>query len=289
MKNNSPKLRRSSPADIQVPDGRVRMLESHHEEGFRMKRGSWPFHKCCWVAMGSGRVESEGNSYLIQKDDFLLLPAGTPHRFVDELKDPLTLVMFCISETYVRFDRNPELFDLWTTLNRTWGSEGSACAKTAFHHTSMIAGFRSALREQSEKSCGWETVLEAEANRLIIRWSRGYLEPRSSHVSSSLQTVQGAMSYVKARPYEDFRIEDLSERCRLSPRRFTDLVKQVTGETFSTFLNQQRVRYACHRLDETKHIIYACHEAGYNDLSYFYRVFKKVTGVTPGQYIQTNR
>ena len=77
----------------------------------------------------------------------------------------------------------------------------------------------------------------------------------------------------------------MAERCDLSPRRFTALFKDQTGQTFSHYLNQLRVEYAQQRLQQTGHILYACYESGFNDPAYFYRVFKKHTGQTPGQYL----
>jgi len=71
-----------------------------------------------------------------------------------------------------------------------------------------------------------------------------------------------------------------------SPRRFTALFKEQTGLTLNNYLNQRRIEHACRRLDETGHILYACHESGFNDLAYFYRVFKKISKMTPGQYLR---
>jgi len=102
-----------------------------------------------------------------------------------------------------------------------------------------------------------------------------------------MRTVEGAIEYIDGHPYQAMQIGDMAERCGLSPRRFTDLFKQRTGMTFSHYLNRRRIRYACERLDETGHILYACHESGFNDLAYFYRVFKKHTGLTPGEYLKS--
>jgi hypothetical protein len=44
-------LRRKLPARVDVPEGEIRMVESHHAADFVMEMGTWPFHKICWVVL----------------------------------------------------------------------------------------------------------------------------------------------------------------------------------------------------------------------------------------------
>ena len=100
-KREERKSRMSGPLSIRVPEGQVRVLESHHSVDFEMELSSWEFHKICWVAVGKGMLETASKCTSIRANDFLLLPAGWPHRFVDDPKDPLTLVILCISKQFL--------------------------------------------------------------------------------------------------------------------------------------------------------------------------------------------
>lgn len=279
-------LRRRRPASVDLPEGKVRVLESHHAVDFEMELGDWPFHKICWVAVGTGHLEHGTGATRIQPDDFLLLPAGWAHRFVDHPGDPLTLVILCLSPNLLEQEAGLEIQEFWETALDRHPPTQPACARSAFHRGSLVELFRLALREQGDRKTGWETILRDVASRVLIRTIRGHCEARERHAPSSTQTVRGAIEYIDAHPYEALQIGDMAERCGLSPRRFTDIFKQQSGETFSHYLNRQRIRYACERLDETGHILYACHESGFNDVAYFYRVFKKYIGRTPGEYLE---
>jgi AraC-like DNA-binding protein len=46
------------------------------------------------------------------------------------------------------------------------------------------------------------------------------------------------------------------------------------------------VEFAQKRLLETGNVLFSALDAGFGDLSNFYRVFKKETGLTPRQYIE---
>jgi len=279
-------LRRTEPARIDVPEGQVRVLESHHAKGFEMALSAWPFHKICWVAVGRGLLEYTGGSSPIQADDFLFLPANWPHRFVDDWSEPLTLVVICISGKYLSDTRNQQLLELWESSLAQNALGRPHSARTAFHRSNLIESFRLALWEQGNKRPGWETALETVACQVILRFARNSCEPSENQSQFSLRAVEGAIEYIDTHVYEHLRIEEMAARSNLSPRRFTDLFKQRTGLTFSHYLNRKRIDYACQRLDETGHILYACHGSGFNDLAYFYRVFKKLTGMTPGQYVR---
>jgi AraC-like DNA-binding protein len=278
-------LRREVPAGIDLPEGKVRVLESHHAANFEMERGVWPFHKICWVAVGRGSLESNAGCAPIARNDFLLLPADWSHRFVDNPREPLTLVILCISKSYLGVVASSQAAQLWCHALEAYPVGAPVCARSAFHLNALIEQFRLALREQNNRSMGWEIALAAVADQLLISLGRGYFEASAKHDNSNFQAVEDAIEYIRAQPYERLQIGDMAERCHLSPRRFTDLFKQQTGRTFSQYLNEERIRYACRRLDETGHILYACHESGFKDLEYFYRVFGKTMGMTPGQYL----
>jgi len=252
-----------------------------------MEPGIWPFHKICWVAVGRGTLESEDGSENLVKDDFLLLPAGWSHRFVDRPGKPLTLVIFCLSKGFVGEEDSRQITSLWKGVLQHHRAGVAVCAQSAFHRHALIEQFRMGLREQENRSVGWETALEAVAGRVLVCFGRRYCESRVDHRESSSSTVAGAAEYLRSHPYERLQIEEVAKRCGISARRFTELFKKQTGKTFSHYLNHERIRYACRRLEETGHILYACHESGFNDLAYFYRVFKNEMEMTPGQFLES--
>ncbi|HKJ91247.1 MAG TPA: hypothetical protein VJ960_08965, partial [Oceanipulchritudo sp.] len=152
-------LRRRDPATIDLPEGKVRVLESHHAADFEMETGAWPFHKICWVAVGSGQLESGKGLSPLSRDDFLLLPASWPHRFIDSPENPLTLVILCLSPAYLSRDPEGHLEVFWEEALRHHPPGQPACARSAFHRSSLVELFRLALREQGNRRPGWETAL----------------------------------------------------------------------------------------------------------------------------------
>ena len=76
----------------------------------------------------------------------------------------------------------------------------------------------------------------------------------------------------------------------MSRRRFTQLFREVTGSTWADHLADLRVGYARQLLEETdRSIVAIAFESGFEDLSSFYRAFKKRTGLAPNRWRQEHR
>ncbi|MFZ5966117.1 MAG: helix-turn-helix transcriptional regulator [Bacillota bacterium] len=80
-------------------------------------------------------------------------------------------------------------------------------------------------------------------------------------------------------------LNEISEYIGINPSYFSDLFREITNESFSSYLNSIRVKKAKDFLKMTKLTIqdigYKC---GFNSAQNFNRVFKKYAQITPKQY-----
>lgn len=83
----------------------------------------------------------------------------------------------------------------------------------------------------------------------------------------------------------DIMLEEVAKICNLTPAAFCRYFKGKTQKNFSRFLNELRIGHACRLLqDEKVPIKNLCYECGYNNPVNFFKFFKLITGVTPGEY-----
>ena len=75
----------------------------------------------------------------------------------------------------------------------------------------------------------------------------------------------------------------------ISRTAFNQLFPMVAGTTFKQYLTALRIEQA-KRLTAVPSLSFAeiAQMVGYNDFSTFYRNFRKVTGLSPAQYRETN-
>lgn len=92
-------------------------------------------------------------------------------------------------------------------------------------------------------------------------------------------------TYTLSNYKKDITLEEIALISNLSVTSFCRYFKLMTKKTFYDFLIEIRISHACRMLVENKlptEII--CFDCGFNNVSNFYRHFKKVTSITPLEY-----
>jgi len=85
------------------------------------------------------------------------------------------------------------------------------------------------------------------------------------------------------------QVEEVAALCNLSKPAFCRYFKKATGTTFTNFLNQYRISQAKRLLLTGQNISETCYDCGFESLSYFNRIFKKVTGENPSEFKRKHR
>jgi YesN/AraC family two-component response regulator len=80
----------------------------------------------------------------------------------------------------------------------------------------------------------------------------------------------------------------IANKVNLSVPAFCRYFKKATKLTYTDFVNQNRINFAKKLLLQNKQVTEACFEAGFENLSYFNRAFKKITGESPSHFKKRN-
>jgi two-component system response regulator YesN len=94
-----------------------------------------------------------------------------------------------------------------------------------------------------------------------------------------------AMNYIRRNYNNDLSLEKVAQNIYISPYYLSHLFKEELNITFVEYLTMVRVEEAKKLLSSPSMSILAiASEVGYEDASYFSKVFKKTTGLSPNQY-----
>ncbi len=91
----------------------------------------------------------------------------------------------------------------------------------------------------------------------------------------------------------ELTIDELSNVMGVNKHHLSQVINSTTGSNFFHFVNKYRVLEFQQVLKENRYPNYsltgAALECGFNSSSSFYSIFKKYTGMTPKQYISSNK
>ncbi len=84
-------------------------------------------------------------------------------------------------------------------------------------------------------------------------------------------------------------IDEVARMTGYSKYHFCSRFKSLTGMTYLNYLNAVRVSYACLMLQKGESVQSVCRATGFENVSYFIQVFKKIQHMTPHQYASQYR
>lgn len=100
------------------------------------------------------------------------------------------------------------------------------------------------------------------------------------------KVILSALKYVEEN-YKDANLTELAHSLNQSVCQLSRMVKASTGFTFKQLLQQKRLHKSVQLLMQTKlPILDIITAVGYDNTSYFYRIFKEQFGVSPKEYRQ---
>lgn len=101
----------------------------------------------------------------------------------------------------------------------------------------------------------------------------------------SLDKIKQILVYIEEHYQEPIRIEDAAGALHISPSHFMKYFKQAMGCSFISYLNEYRLSKASRLLlRSSAPILEIAQETGFDNLSYFNRIFKQKFGTTPSRY-----
>ena len=121
---------------------------------------------------------------------------------------------------------------------------------------------------------------------LLVAVIRSYLDHHDRKPSESLSNpIKTACRIMENHLEQEIRIEELAQKVGLSTtafyKRFADELHLTPGE----YLAQRKIHQAKILLRQSKlNITTIAHRLGYSSSQYFATIFKKTTGLTPGQF-----
>lgn len=113
--------------------------------------------------------------------------------------------------------------------------------------------------------------------------SEGFVNTFKKNQNESLDKTY---EYIFENFNKSISLNDVAEIANMNASAFSRFFKRVNRKTFSRYLNEVRIGYACKQLIENKSkIATICYESGYNNISNFNRQFRAIKNMSPSEYV----
>lgn len=160
------------------------------------------------------------------------------------------------------------------------------------HYTSRITGkyelivdrLRLIHQQWQDKQPYYQTLCEALLKELFVYLHREWDQDAPS--TATVQLVEQMKGYIQNHYREHVTKDELAACISRSPNYAAALFRKVTGQTISEFVHATRIKTAIYMLRHSALTVTEISEfIGYNDPSYFYRVFRRLTGLVPTDFV----
>lgn len=161
-------------------------------------------------------------------------------------------------------------------------------------YINLIEAFNVCLREENmgvkEDTDPYRQVLDAEDIGEIGLIAGDYFKESISRVLKLSEDknrfcINQALEYINSYYDREISLQFIGEKVGLNPSYFSRFFKKETGESFIDYLTRVRIERSKQLLSRGMKAFDVAEKVGYPNYTYFSKLFKKVVGVNPSDYV----
>lgn len=233
-------------------------------------------------ATGAQRIVGDSVEYIAEKDLVLIANPELKHAWKDgNCKNKN------IHEITIQF--HPQLFEQFEHKNQF------SSILALFHRASKGLSFGPNTIEKIQpllqiitmETDGFYSVMRLFILLYELSKSEDYRQLSSGGTIEMNRTndlLKQLYEFVNENIAKDIRITEIARALNMSRSTFARFLSTHTQMNFTDYLIDFRIKTATLKLKEGVSIAQVSEECGFNSVSYFYRVFKKMKGINPAEF-----
>ena len=253
------------------------------------------FSRIYWMEEGEAQVTFSGKKHNLTEGHLYLIPALTSH--YDHCDGTFR-------QYYIHFiDRTKHIIEYYQQYDMPFELDITPEDKRIIHRLLELCpdiSLANPLPDTYDTSIGTlDAVKRFRAQPFSLRMEVGGLitlllsrffgnakarqKINDDRIKHTLYTIEKNM-------HNTLNIDNLAENVNLGKDSFIRLFRQQTGLTPTNYIIRQKIHHAQMLFIDGNHSVKeVAHFLGYDNISYFGRLFKKITEITPSEFIRQNR
>lgn len=245
---------------------------------YRERKNGCPDNILLYCVKGKGWYEIDDRHFEMGVNDYVIIPANKVHlRYGSDEKNPWTIY-------WVHFSgRNIDGFNRGFNIGLLDGPRHISSNETGIQLWDIM--YQSLKMGFGKDNLG-------KANLCLYHFISSFLFPEKEHLekNEARNRIEGTIKHMQEHLSAVLTVEDLAQKCELSPSHFSNLFKKATGMSplnYFIHLKLQKASLMLYTTDmKIKDVAVAI---GYDDPYHFSRLFKKTMHISPEQYRDLRR
>jgi len=251
--------------------------------------GSYHWHsyfEITCVLGGKGNYFVNGQEYTMEEDDIIIFNNVEPHGW-KLIGGDMKLLVMIFSPEFVA--EKLSIFD--TEYLKPFVERGSNFKNRIGREEEVSGEIRSSIweiyHEWQQKKEGYPLMIKANVLRILTMLIRAYQDESKSgemlrEKKNAMKRLEQAFNYIDDHYCEKLTLEEVASSVYMSSNYFSSYFRKVTNISFSDYVTRMRINHARELLRETdKNVTEIAMECGFNNISNFYRLYKKHVGKPP--------
>lgn len=236
-----------------------------------MKRGSAPMVIWQYTLRGKGALIRKGKRYSLEEGDVFFVKIPEEHiYFLPEDSDEWEFIFVTL--------HGSEVMRLGEEILEKYGEKAPLSTDGR-----SVRNAWEFIRLARAKELGDRFRASALAYEFMLSFFSDLEEGPSGEKKNSL--LEKVNTYLFSHLSQEIRVPEIARSCHYSRSHFSRLFHEASGRTIQEYMMDLRLQMATHLLQtgnlSIKEIALNC---GFNDPSYFCRVFRKKNGVSPDSF-----
>lgn len=265
-----------------------RLFHLRSEQGTKVDYHYHEFCKLLLLVSGSGSYVVDGQRYLLQPGDAVLIGSRSVHRPELESGVPYERIIIYISPDFLQRESTSDC-----PLTQIFSGECGHVLRTKEPMRRKIFSLAGALeKELSGEEYGRELLSNIALLQLLVEIGRDLRKEDAQNpqpVIPQNARILELMKYIDSHLTEDLDIDALAEAFFISKYHMMRLFRQETGFTIHTYLSQRRLLNARGLIEGGMRATEACYRSGFRSYSSFTRAYGKHFGTTPTGRMDTTQ
>lgn len=257
-----------------------RLFHLRDAQGIRTDYHYHEFCKLLFLFSGSGSYAVEGQRYLLNPGDIVLLGSHCVHRPEFEAGLPYERLILYISPAFLQRESAGDC-----RLEQCFsGERGHVLRLPESQRQRLFAQVQALEAETAGDRFGREIACNSLLLQLLVSLARAQQQERRQFpepIHPTDPAIQAILSYLDCHLTEEITADRLAERFFLSKFHMMRRFREQTGSTIHNYLIERRLFLARELLAQGVPSTEVCYQAGFGSYSAFSRAYGKFFGTTP--------